>query len=321
MIKIFDDIALDLEAIKNLIKSLLKDKDILVKDSYGYLAEHTGKMIRPSLVVVAGMLCNKFYDKNIQKMAAVIELLHIASLVHDDVIDQANMRRGHATISHLKGNKYAVIIGDIIISESFKLLCSLGNIDIANEVAICASSLSEGEIIQDNATGNIDLTLNDYIKIIDKKTASLFVTSMKIPFIFFNQDTAKIENLARLIGVIFQLSDDVLDYSSHLDRSGKNKYNDFLESKVTLPIILLKQHINEQQNQRLKQIFFEKNNKLDNLQYVNNLILQYNIIDKCHDYINQNYILVSKNKIMEFKDNEISQLLIKTIDFIIQRDY
>ncbi len=208
MLQNLEKILPDINSIKENIALLMSNKHISVQSTYNYLTESNGKMLRPALVVISAMLCDykkyEEYKTDIYKIATTIELLHIASLVHDDVIDRADMRRGKKTINNIKGNKHAVIIGDIIISESLKVLCSLQNIDIIKNVVNIASVLSEGEIIQEDFSGNINITIDEYLDIISKKTASLFELSMKLPALLFNIDDKKISRCGFLIGTIFQ---------------------------------------------------------------------------------------------------------------------
>lgn len=321
MIEIFDRIKEDLNDVKIIINNLLLDKHESVQKTYNYLSSTQGKMLRPALVIISAMLCDKtLYQKNkniIHKIAASIELLHIASLVHDDVIDNAIMRRGKETINHLYGNKHAVIIGDIIISESFKILCSVGNSQIITNVINTASLLSEGEIIQEDSAGNVLLDINEYTNIIRKKTSSLFESAMILPFLLFDKKDQNINKAGFIFGIIFQMVDDNLDYNAKIKTTGKNEYSDFFESKITLPIILLMQNANETDRLEIIKIFANKIKSQQDLSVILNMLIKYGITEKCNQYI-AGCVCDLKKIVSTFDNNEI---LVEIIDFIVLRDF
>jgi octaprenyl-diphosphate synthase len=324
VIQIFDKISSDIDEIKNIIKNLLSDKHISVQKTYNYLSDMHGKMLRPSLIIISAILCDKnLYEQNksnIHKIAASIELLHVASLVHDDVIDNAVMRRNKETINHLYGNKHAVIIGDIIISESFKMLCSIGNHQIITDVINVASLLSEGEIIQEDSVGNTLLNIDEYKNIINKKTSSLFEVSMKLPALLFSINDPKLSICGSMIGLIFQMVDDILDYDAKIITTGKNEYSDFFESKITLPIIFLMQDVNKTEHNEITKIFENKVKTQKDLSIILDFIKKYNIIQKCNKYIATN-INDLKDVISKFDNQEMKNILLETVDFIAIRNF
>lgn len=210
------------------------DIDELLK----YVTAQSGKMLRPALVLLSGKCCGKITDEHMQ-VAAIFEIIHNATLVHDDVVDQSQMRRGKESINHIYGNESAVLLGDFLLSKVFKMCAELRP-EIAKEIASAAAITCQGELNQNLQKHNWQISESEYIEIISDKTAAIFKSCCKLGAFLAGADEQTVQNLADFglnIGIAFQIADDLLDISGDKNRTGKNIGNDFETAKPTLPLI------------------------------------------------------------------------------------
>ena len=254
------DITKELKAVEKLIKSdINKEKTIL--GLYNYIFKSDGKKIRSRLNLIASS-SSKNSDR--YKLASIIELLHTATLVHDDVVDNASTRRGAVSVNSLWSNAHGVLIGDYIYSKAFMLMVEIGKNDILAELADATNDISQGELIQLDAISNIKISLNKLKKISYFKTGRLFEASAKTGAMLAGANKNFIKNIgesAKNIGILFQIKDDLLDYSN-TSKTGKQSFQDLKEGKVTYPFFFAlknssqkekKQLINFLGNQRLNE--------------------------------------------------------------------
>lgn len=203
-----------------------------------YIAGRTGKMLRPALVLLAGKCCGKITDEHLQA-AAIFEIIHNATLVHDDVVDQSQIRRGRESVNHLYGNESAVLLGDFLLSKVFKMCAELKP-PVAKEIASAAAITCEGELNQNLQKHNWQMSESEYIEIIADKTAALFRSCCKLGAFLAGTDEKITQNLSDFglnTGIAFQIVDDLLDISGDKKEIGKNNGNDFETAKPTLPLI------------------------------------------------------------------------------------
>jgi len=227
------DITKELKAVEKLIKSdINKEKTIL--GLYNYIFKSDGKKIRSRLNLIASS-SSKNSDR--YKLASIIELLHTATLVHDDVVDNASTRRGAVSVNSLWSNAHGVLIGDYIYSKAFMLMVEIGKKDILAELADATNDISQGELIQLDAISNIKISLNKLKKISYFKTGRLFEASAKTGAMLAGANKNFIKNIsesAKNIGILFQIKDDLLDYSNS-SKTGKQSFQDLKEGKITYP--------------------------------------------------------------------------------------
>ena len=254
------DITKELKAVEKLIKSdINKEKTIL--GLYNYIFKSDGKKIRSRLNLIAS---SSSKNSHRYKLASIIELLHTATLVHDDVVDNASTRRGAVSVNSLWSNAHGVLIGDYIYSKAFMLMVEIGKKDILAELADATNDISQGELIQLDAISNIKISLNKLKKISYFKTGRLFEASAKTGAMLAGANKSFIKNIsesAKNIGILFQIKDDLLDYSNS-SKTGKQSFQDLKEGKVTYPFFFAlknssqkekKQLINFLGNQRLNE--------------------------------------------------------------------
>ena len=253
------DITKELKAVEKLIKSdINKEKTIL--GLYNYIFKSDGKKIRSRLNLIASS-SSKNSDR--YKLASIIELLHTATLVHDDVVDNASTRRGAISVNSLWSNAHGVLIGDYIYSKAFMLMVEIGIKDILAELADATNDISQGELIQLDAISNIKISLNKLKKISYFKTGRLFEASAKTGAMLAGANKNFIKNIsesAKNIGILFQIKDDLLDYSNS-SKTGKQSFQDLKEGKITYPFFFALKNSSQKEKKQL--ISFLGNQRLN----------------------------------------------------------
>lgn len=230
----------DMQGVEALIAERMQSPVGMIPDVADHLVGAGGKRLRPMIAVAAGTLCD-YRGKGHLKLAAAVEFIHTATLLHDDVVDQSGLRRGRETANLVWGNSASVLVGDFLFARSFNLMVEAGNLEALNVLARAASIIAEGEVKQLAAVGDIDLSPEDYLDIIDSKTAALFAAAAEAPGVLAGADADKRAALAsygRELGLAFQLVDDALDYAGATLSLGKAVGDDFREGKVTSPVAL-----------------------------------------------------------------------------------
>ena len=223
------------------IKSKLSSKVELVEEMTKYHLRTGGKKIRALLTLGSAKLCGYSKGSRDINLAACIELIHAATLMHDDVIDNSDIRRGKKTLNNIWGNKSSILVGDYLLSRCFEMMVEDGNLEILKLLSSTSAEISQGEVLQLQHRGEIDMLEETYLKIISAKTASLFSAATKVGSILVNKEKKikdALEFYGKNLGLTFQIADDTLDYNSDLNIFGKETGNDFYEGKITLPIIL-----------------------------------------------------------------------------------
>tara|TARA_B100001121_G_scaffold126136_2_gene110561 strand:+ start:3066 stop:4010 length:945 start_codon:yes stop_codon:yes gene_type:complete len=243
------DITKELKAVEKLIKSdINKEKTIL--GLYNYIFKSNGKKIRSRLNLIAS---SSSENSDRYKLASIIELLHTATLVHDDVVDNASTRRGAMSVNSLWSNAHGVLIGDYIYSKAFMLMVEIGKKDILAELADATNDISQGELIQLEAVSNIKISLNKLKKISYFKTGRLFEASAKTGAMLAGANKNFIKNIsesAKNIGILFQIKDDLLDYSNS-SKTGKQSFQDLKEGKVTYPFFFALKNSSQKEKKQL----------------------------------------------------------------------
>ena len=253
------DITKELKAVEKLIKSdINKEKTIL--GLYNYIFKSDGKKIRSRLNLIAS---SSRKNSHRYKLASIIELLHTATLVHDDVVDNASTRRGAMSVNSLWSNAHGVLIGDYIYSKAFMLMVEIGKKDILAELADATNDISQGELIQLDAISNIKISLNKLKKISYFKTGRLFEASAKTGAMLAGANKNFIKNIgesAKNIGILFQIKDDLLDYSNS-PKTGKQSFQDLKEGKITYPFFFALKNSSQKDKKQL--ISFLGNQRLN----------------------------------------------------------
>jgi len=305
------------------ISSKLASKVDLVHKMTDYHLKTGGKKLRALLTLETAKLCGYSKGSRDINLAACVELIHAATLMHDDVIDGADIRRGKKTLNTVWGNQSSILVGDYLLSRCFEMMVEDGNIEVLKLLSSTSSEIAQGEVLQLQHKGEIDILEETYLKIISSKTASLFAAATKVGAIISNKDSKYKEALefyGKNLGLTFQIADDTLDYNSELKVFGKKIGNDFFEGKVTLPIILLYQKIDQDNKKYLKSLFNKEKRNNEELDYILNLIKKNNIINECYKKA-EHFINLSYNSLSVFEDSQEKKNLKNLTSFSIERNF
>lgn len=256
---VFQLIKGDMDRVNALIRSSLHSEVVLINQISQYIINSGGKRLRPVLVLLSANAFNYASDQNGEKdicLAAVIEFIHTATLLHDDVVDESELRRGKETANELWGNAASVLVGDFLYSRAFEMMVSVNNMQVMEILSHATNTIAEGEVLQLLNCNDATTTEARYLKVIHCKTAKLFEAAAQLGAVITRQNDSHIATMARYgmhLGTSFQLIDDVLDYSASSSDMGKNVGDDLAEGKPTLPLIFAMQHGSEIQSQLIKE--------------------------------------------------------------------
>ncbi len=305
------------------IKTKLNSDVGLVQKMTNYHIQTGGKRLRALLTLGSAKLCNYLKGGRDINLAACVELIHAATLMHDDVIDVSSVRRGKKTINSIWGNQSSILVGDYLLSRCFEMMVEDGNLEVLKLLSSTSSKIAQGEILQLQHKGDIDMLEETYLKIISTKTAVLFSASTKVGAILANKKNNEkdaLEFYGKNLGLTFQIADDILDYNSELKLFGKKIGNDFYEGKITLPVILLSQQINNIEKQSLKDIFKKNKRSENDLKFTLDLILKYKIIKQCYKKA-EHFISLASSSLSIFPDSEEKRVLENLTTFSLERSF
>ena len=305
------------------IKLKLSSDVDLVQKMTDYYLDTGGKRLRALLTLGSAKMCGYLKGSRDINLAACVELIHSATLMHDDVIDNGSVRRGKKTLNKIWDNQSSVLVGDYLLSRCFEMMVEDGSLEILKLLSSTSSKIAQGEILQLQHKGEVDMLEETYLKIISAKTAELFAAATKVGAILSEIKTKEkdaLEFYGRNLGLTFQIADDTLDYNSELKLFGKKIGQDFYEGKITLPIILLFQKAERQEKEKLKDIFSKKIRDENDFDYILSLIKKYNIIKACYQKA-QHYINLASNSLSLFKDCEEKNILENLTSFSLARNF
>ena len=312
-----------LALVEEKIKLKLTSDVELVQKMTNYHILTGGKRLRALLTLGSAKLCGYTKGGRDINLAACVELIHSATLMHDDVIDVGDLRRGKKTLNSIWGNQSSILIGDYLLSRCFEMMVEDGNLEILKLLSSTSAQIAQGEILQLQHKGEIDMLEETYLKIISSKTATLFAAATKVGAILSNTEGREKDALdfyGKNIGLTFQIADDTLDYNSELKLFGKKVGKDFFEGKVTLPIILLFQKIDSIERKKIDSFFKQEIRSDADLSYTLNLIKKNNIISECYkkaDY----FINLASNSLSVFEESKEKIILEKLTSFSLERNF
>ena len=305
------------------IRSKLTSEVNLVQKMTEYHLDTGGKRLRALLTLGSAKMCGYLKGTRDINLAACVELIHAATLMHDDVIDNGSLRRGKKTLNKIWNNQSSVLIGDYLLSRCFEMMVEDGNIEVLRLLSSTSSKIAQGEVQQLQHQGEVDMLEDTYLKIISAKTAELFAAATKVGAILSDvkdKEKEALEFYGRNLGLTFQIADDTLDYNSELKLFGKQIGQDFYEGKITLPIILLFQKAQNPEKKILKDIFSQTNRTKENFNYTLDLIKKYNIIRECYQKA-QHYINLASSSLSIFSDCEEKNILENLTSFSLSRSF
>tara|TARA_B100000530_G_scaffold2425_1_gene2071 strand:+ start:407 stop:1420 length:1014 start_codon:yes stop_codon:yes gene_type:complete len=305
------------------IKLKLNSDVELVKKMTEYHIKTGGKRLRALLTLGSAKLCGYSKGSRDVNLAACVELIHSATLMHDDVIDEGIIRRGKETLNEIWGNHSSVLIGDYLLSRCFEMMVEDGNLEVLKLLSSTSSKIAQGEVLQLQHKGEVDMLEETYLKIISAKTAELFAASTKVGAILSdveNKEKDALEFYGRNLGLTFQIADDTLDYNSELKMFGKTVGQDFFEGKITLPIILLFQKLDSIEKENLKEIFSKEIRDKDDFEKTISLIKKYKIIEECYQKA-QHYINLASNALTVFEESKDKNIFKNLTSFSLARNF
>ena len=247
-------IADDMKAVDAVVRERLYSDVVLVRQVAEYIVAGGGKRMRPALVVLCANALG-YNGRQHYELAAVVEFIHTATLLHDDVVDESTLRRGRDTANALFGNAASVLVGDFLYSRAFQMMTGVGSMRVMEVLSNATNVIAEGEVLQLMNCRNPDITTNEYLRVIQFKTAKLFEAAARLGAILANADGAMEQQLADYgahLGTAFQLVDDVLDYSGNEEETGKHLGDDLAEGKTTLPLIHAMSNGNAEQSKNVR---------------------------------------------------------------------
>ena len=313
----------DLKSINTLILEKLDSNVPLIHEIASYLIMSGGKRLRPLLTSCCfHLIVDKIKDeKNYIGLAAAVEFIHAATLLHDDVIDESKKRRGNLSANEVWGNKTSVLVGDFLFSRAFQLMSKDGNPEILKILSDTSVTISEGEILELTNDKNLKLNEDVYFQVINGKTASLFSAACQVGGLSGgakdNQHQA-LKSFGTNFGMAFQLTDDAIDYSSNLKTMGKNIGDDFKEGKITLPIILAYGRSTQEEKDFWKKIIQTPSNNENDFNLAKKLIIKYNCLEDTLTRANH-FAEVAVDALSIFPENEFKKALVKLIQTSIKR--
>lgn len=232
-------VAHEMDAVNQLIITRLKSDVVLINEMGKYIVNSGGKRLRPALVLLSSGACQNM-DERVYTVSAIIEFIHTATLLHDDVVDESTLRRGRETANVLWGNEASVLVGDFLYSRSFEMMVDVGEMRVMQILAQTTNTIAEGEVMQLLNIKDAETTEQRYLEVIHSKTAKLFEAACQLGAVLAQRPAAEETALAHYgthLGTAFQLIDDVLDYTAEEKELGKDIGNDLAEGKPTLPLI------------------------------------------------------------------------------------
>jgi octaprenyl-diphosphate synthase len=241
----------DMAATDGIIHDRMGSPVDLIPQLSRHLVDSGGKRLRPMLTLAAARLCGYSGHAHV-KLAAAVEFIHTATLLHDDVVDTSSLRRGKVAANVVWGNKPSILVGDFLFSRAFQLMVEMSNLAVLDILANASAIIAEGEVMQLKSANNLAITEADYLKVVSAKTAALFAASTEAGAAIAEAGSSRVSALREYgynLGVAFQLVDDALDYSGRQAQMGKSVGDDFREAKVTLPVILAYERADAQAKQ------------------------------------------------------------------------
>ncbi len=316
-------VSVKLNKVESLINVKLESKVELIEKMTTHHLKSGGKRLRAMLTLGSAKLAGYDLGERDINLASCVELIHSATLLHDDVIDESGLRRGNKTTNSIWGNQSSILTGDYLLSRCFEIMVDDGDLEVLKLLSSTSSQIAQGEVLQLQHKGEADLLEETYINIINLKTAALFSAATKTGACLGGLKDKEKEALAsygKNLGLAFQIADDALDYFAKEILFGKQIGKDFYEGKTTLPLIIIFQRANDEEKSFLKEIFKKQKRTEDDFSEVLALINKYKAVEeslKRAEY----FVNVSRDALATFKNSEEKKILQSLSNFSLNRSY
>ena len=314
--------AADMAKVNAMILSRAQSHVALIPELAGHLINSGGKRIRPMLTVAAARMCGYGGEAHV-KLATAVEFMHTATLLHDDVVDESDLRRGRKTARLIWGNQASVLVGDYLLGQAFRMMVETGSLESLRVLANAAAVIAEGEVLQLSAAHDISTTEDAYLRVIGAKTAALFAAAAEVGAIMAarpKEEQEALESYGRNLGIAFQLVDDALDYSGKQALMGKSVGDDFREGKITLPVVLSYRRGSPEERSFWKRTLEDGRQAPDDLALAQKLTARHDAIGDTVERA-RHYGDIARDALAIFSDSEYKRALLEAVDFCVARAY
>jgi octaprenyl-diphosphate synthase len=309
-----------MERVNGLILTRTGSDVALIPEVANHLISSGGKRLRPILTLASAVLCGYEGEGHI-KLAASVEFMHTATLLHDDVVDESDMRRGKKTARTLWGNEASVLVGDFLLGQAFKMMVEVGSLPALDVLSTAASVIAEGEVMQLSAAKNVATSEEQYLAVIRAKTAALFAAACEVGPLIAQRPVGECEacrSYGLNLGLAFQLIDDALDYGGTSVALGKNVGDDFREGKMTLPVILAYRRGDEEERSFWQRAVQTGQTSQADLEQALAILKRHGVLADTIERA-RHYGAMAKDALGLFPNSPLKQALMDTVDFCIQR--
>jgi len=315
-------VADDVAAVNQLIMQRMESRAAMIPRLAGHIIAAGGKRLRPILTLAAAQMCG-YQGLRHRKLAASVEFIHTATLLHDDVVDDSALRRGGPSANALFGNEASVLVGDFLFSRAFELMVEDGSIDVLRVLSNASAVIAEGEVLQLITTNDSATSEQAYLEVVRAKTAELFAAACRVGAIVAARPASEEEALRTFglnLGIAFQIVDDVLDYSAEQARLGKTVGDDFREGKVTLPVILAIHRGSEAERVFWKRTLDDSDLREGDFAHAQDILIRHSTL---RDSIKRarHYGAIARDALGIFPDHPVKQALLDIVDFTIDREF
>lgn len=313
----------DLTAVNRLIIEKMQSPVALIPQLAGHIIAAGGKRLRPMLTLAAARLCGYGEGERHCALAACVEFIHTATLLHDDVVDESLLRRGQESANAVWGNQASVLVGDFLFSRSFELMVEDGSLEVLRILSNASAVIAEGEVLQLVTTNDTGTGEADYLEVIRCKTATLFAAAAEIGAVVAARPEAEQRALADYgmnLGIAFQLIDDLLDYSALQAQLGKTVGDDFREGKMSLPVVLAFARANDEENEFWTRTIERMEQEEGDLGKAIALLQKHGVLDETATRA-RDYAARAKQALTVFPDGEIRAAMMEAVDFAVDRAY
>ena len=315
-------VADDLSGVNQVIVDYLQSPVALIPQLAGHLVSSGGKRLRPILTLTTARMCGYEGARHIS-LAACVEFIHTATLLHDDVVDDSALRRGSATANAVWGNKPSVLVGDFLFSRSFQLMVSDGSLDVLRILSEASAIIAEGEVDQLMISNDVSTGKDAYMGVIQAKTATLFAAASEIGAVVADrstEDQAALRTYGMSLGVAFQLVDDVLDYSAKQADLGKTVGDDFRDGKITLPIVYAIERGDDAERAFWRRTLEDEEQTDDDLEEAMSILARHNALEDAMGEARR-HGEEARNMLERFPDNAYRAALLELVDFCVDREF
>jgi octaprenyl-diphosphate synthase len=316
-------VADDLKRVNEVILRRMHSPVALIPQLAGHIIAAGGKRMRPMLTLAAARLCGIASGDRHVNLAACVEFIHTATLLHDDVVDDSDLRRGRATANAVWGNKASVLVGDFLFSRAFQVMVEDGSLDVLRILSHASAVIAEGEVLQLTTANDTETTESAYLEVIKAKTATLFAAAARIGAVVAGRPRVEedaLDSFGLNLGIAFQLVDDVIDYASTAEKMGKSVGDDFRDGKITLPVVLAFLRGDEDQRRFWRRTLEAQEQETGDLERAIDLMHRHGALRDTVERA-RHYGAIARDALGIFPDHPAKRALAELVEFAIQRAY